>query len=110
MFATRMVAKAHPGEVRKPIGWLMRWRSLRIWLTAPASAWNRKRKIKPVISSGSSHGMMTSERASRRSGNLRLNSSARAKPMRNWKNSEPAVKMNVRTMTLCVTGWSKVAL
>ena len=66
--------------------------------------------MKPVISSGSSHGMMISERATRRSGNRRLNSRARLKPMMNWKNSEPAVKMKVRTMALCVAGWSSVAL
>ena len=77
---------------------------------APASAWNRNRKMKPVMSSGSSQGMMIRERATRRSGNRRLNSSARLKPMMNWKSSEPAVKMNVRMMALCVTGWTSVAL
>jgi len=30
--------------------------------------------------------------------------------MMNWKNSEPAVKMKVRAMALCVTGWISVAL
>ena len=39
--------------------------------------------MKPVISSGSSHGMMIRERASRRSGNLRLKSNARPNPMTN---------------------------
>ena len=108
-FAISTATNAQPGEVRKPIGWLMKWMSPRTSLIAPASVWNRNRKMKPVISSGSSQGMMISDRARRWSGNRRLNSSARLKPMMNWKSSERPVKMNVRAMALCVTDWVSVS-
>ena len=92
------------------MGWLIRCTSCRIWLTAPASNWNRNRKMKPVTRNGSSHGTMTRERASLFSGNLRLNSNARPKPMRNWKSRESTVNVKVRIIALCVTAWSSVNL
>ena len=49
----------------------------------------------PVTISGRSHGTMMSERASVRPGNRMLNSSASAKPIRNWPASEPTVNKNV---------------
>ena len=62
--------------------------------------------MKPVISRGSSHGMMISERAKLRSGNLRPNSRARLKPMMNWKNSDRNVKtlLERRVDGIIVTG------
>ena len=108
--AIRIAMKAQPGEVRKPMGWLIRPMSPRIWLTAPASAWSRNWKMKPVISRGSSHGTMISERANFRSGNFRLNSRARLKPITNWSSSDRTVKLNVRTIALWVVACCSVIL
>ena len=58
----------------------------------------------PVTSSGSSHGTRISDRANLRSGNRRLNSSARPKPMRNWNTSDSTVKLNVRKIALSAVG------
>ena len=79
-------------------------------MTAPASSWNRNLKMKPVTRKGSSHGTMTRDRASLFSGNLRLNSSARPKPMRNWNSSESTVNVRVRIRALCVIDCSRVSL
>ena len=64
----------------------------------------------PVTSSGSSHGTRISDLANRRSGNRRLNSSARPKPTTNCKSSDSAAKLNVRAIALSAVGSFSVAV
>ena len=58
----------------------------------------------PVTMRGRSHGTITSERARVRPGNRMLNSSASAKPIRNWPASEPTVNQNVLAIAFRLVG------
>src|ERR1700738_1011731 len=78
-------------------GWLIRCRCSSSWLSTPESLSNIHRQTVPDTTSGSSQGTSSSERSTPPSGKTRRKNSASARPIENWKTSDPAVNRTVLT-------------